>query len=79
MAEVLRVFVEKKDGFAVEAGHVFADLRETLGISGLSSLRLFNRYDVEGLSSQEFSEAVETILSEPNVDRVSDSVDTDPR
>ncbi len=79
MAEVLRIFVEKRDGFAVEAGHVLADLKETLGLDTLSSLRLFNRYDVEGLSKEEFSAAVETILSEPNVDTVCEAIDTDMR
>ena len=79
MSEVLRIFVEKKEGFAVEAGHVLADLRETLGLNNLSSLRLFNRYDVEGLSKEDFDAAVETILSEPNVDTVSSEIDTDSR
>ncbi len=79
MSEVLRIFVEKKDGFAVEAGHVLADLKETLGLDSLSALRLFNRYDVEGLSKEEFSAAVETILSEPNVDTVCEAIDTDMR
>lgn len=78
MSEVLRIFVEKKEGFAVEAGHVLSDLRETLGLTNLSKVRLFNRYDVEGLSEKEFSAAVETILSEPNVDTVSREIDTDP-
>jgi phosphoribosylformylglycinamidine synthase len=43
MADVMRVFVEKKPGFNVEAGHVLSDLRDTLGICELTSLRLINK------------------------------------
>ncbi len=68
MAEVRRIFVEKRNGFDIEAGHILADLRDTLGITGLNSLRLFNRYDIEGLDAEDFEKASATILSEANVD-----------
>ena len=67
---VIRVFVEKKPGFAVEAEHMMADLRENLGLTAITDLRLYNRYDVEGLQPEEFEKASRTILSEPNVDNV---------
>ncbi|HQH64055.1 MAG TPA: AIR synthase-related protein, partial [Clostridiales bacterium] len=72
MALVRRLFVEKKEGFDLEAGRVLADLRDTLGIPGLEALRLFNRYDVEGLGGADFDTAAATILSEPNADRIYD-------
>ena len=50
MSDVIRVFVEKKPGFDIEAGHILADLKENLGIKALTGLRFANRYDVQGLS-----------------------------
>ncbi|HEX2985612.1 MAG TPA: phosphoribosylformylglycinamidine synthase [Caproiciproducens sp.] len=72
MTDVIRVFVEKKPGFDVEAQHIQADLVENLGISAIEDLRLINRYDISGLSREEFLAARDTILSEPNVDSVYD-------
>ena len=72
MATVIRVFVEKREGFDVEARHMLADLRDNLGMTQLRSLRLLNRYDVEGLSAEEFEQARGTVFSEPNVDDVYD-------
>lgn len=70
MSTVIRVFVEKRPGFDIEAGHMLSDLRENLGLASLEALRLVNRYDISGISREEFLQARDTILSEPNVDRV---------
>ena len=51
---VFRIFVEKKPDYAVEAGHVLADAKTALRLEGLKSVRLINRYDVEGLSEADF-------------------------
>ena len=67
---VTRVFVEKKPGFDIEAGHMLSDLRDVLGVAGLTGVRILNRYDVDGLTPEEFSLAARTILSEPNLDSV---------
>ena len=74
MSKVIRVFVEKKSGFDVEAGHMLSDLRDNLGIKGLTGLRLANRYDVEGLSAEDFDHARGIVFSEPNADNVYDEV-----
>ena len=65
---VRRLFVEKKPGFDGEAARMLEDIRGSLNPAGLRSLRLFNRYDVEGLKDDEFCRAKGTIFSEPNVD-----------
>lgn len=70
MAEVYRIFVEKKKGNDIEAQQMLADLKNTVGITGLEELRIINRYDAQGLSADEFGSAVKTILSEPNLDNV---------
>lgn len=69
---VTRIFVEKKKGYDIEAQHTKADIVSNLGIKGLKELRILNRYDVEGLSDEEFKTASYTIFSEPNVDNVYD-------
>lgn len=70
MAEVYRIFVEKKKGNDIEAEQTLADLKNTVGVSALEELRIINRYDAQGLSREEFDEAVKTILSEPNLDNI---------
>ncbi|MEG1887746.1 MAG: phosphoribosylformylglycinamidine synthase, partial [Oscillospiraceae bacterium] len=67
---VKRLFVEKKKGFDIEAVNLRHDLKEALGINELETLRILNRYDIEGLADEEFSRAEITIFSEPNVDNV---------
>ena len=72
MSQVIRVFVEKRRGFDVEARHMLADLRDNLGMTPIDGLRLLNRYDVEGLSPEEFERARGIVFSEPNADTVID-------
>ncbi len=67
---VTRVFVEKKQGFNIEAQQLLADLKGNLGVQGLEEVRILNRYDVSGLSPEQFEAAARTILSEPNMDAV---------
>ena len=70
MSSVRRLFVEKKAGFNIPAQQMLGDLRDNLGLSSLTGLRLINRYDISGLSDEEFSLASTTVLSEPNADSV---------
>ena len=72
MSEVKRIFVEKRDGFNVEAKQILWDLRHNLGVRALKDLRFANRYDVAGLSDEEFNKAKFTVFSEPNQDIVYD-------
>ncbi len=65
-----RIFVEKRTPFDAEARALFHDLRESLGLDGLHSVRVLQRYEVEGLTTTEFTAAVAGILSEPQVDEV---------
>ena len=67
---VFRIYVEKKPQFAVEAKNLLADIQTALRPEGLTGLRIINRYDVEGISKQDFALATPTIFSEPPVDTV---------
>lgn len=69
---VRRIYVEKKPGFDVEARHLYIDLKENLRIAGLEDVRIVNRYDVAGLSEEEYSQSRHTIFAEPPVDLVYD-------
>ena len=71
---VYRVYVEKKAALANEARALLEDLRAFLGIESLTGLRLFNRYDLEGISRDLFDYTVKTVLSEPQLDIVTDSL-----
>ena len=70
MSSIRRIYVEKKDAFAVEAHGLLADLRNNLGMGALENIRIINRYDVMGLSDEEFAMAKALVLSEPPVDTV---------
>lgn len=65
---VSRVYVEKKPGFNGEARALAAELRDIVGIQGLTAVRLVNRYDVEGIGEELFAACVPTVFSEPQSD-----------
>ncbi len=67
---VVRVFVEKKEGFNGQAVRLLQELRENLSLSSLKGLRLINRYDISGLDPEELSGVIRNVLSEPNMDQV---------
>ena len=51
---VYRVYVEKKQELAGEAKALLNDARSLLGIDGLESVRVINRYDVENIDEALF-------------------------
>ncbi len=65
---VYRVFVEKRPGLAEEAESLCGELQNFLGLTGLSGVRMLNRYDAEGLTADVFERAVRTVFSEPQLD-----------
>ncbi|MBQ7032176.1 MAG: phosphoribosylformylglycinamidine synthase [Clostridia bacterium] len=67
---VRRVFVEKRTD--VEAAALREDLKTNLGLAGLSAVRIIKRYDIDGVSDEEYEMAKATILSEPQVDNCYD-------
>jgi len=69
-SEITRVFVEKKPFLAIESQTLLKDLRETLRINALESVRILNRYDFFQLNSEDLDLAVKNVFSEPPVDVV---------
>lgn len=70
--EVKRIFVEKKPGMDIEAKQMLSDLKDNLGIVSLERVSIVNRYDIEGITDQEYEEAKNLVFSEPNADLVYD-------
>lgn len=66
--EVKRIYVKKKEGFNGEAKDLMADLQENLKIKELENIIILNRYDVEGVSEENFEQARNTVFAEPQVD-----------
>jgi phosphoribosylformylglycinamidine synthase len=67
---VRRIFVEKKAGFDVFAQGLLHDFRNNLSLDALKSVRVLNRYDIEGISDQEFNHARDVVFAELPVDIV---------
>ena len=71
---VYRIFVEKREELAHEAHALLDEVRTLLGFTEVTRIRLFNRYDVEGVDEALFREAVSTVLSEPQLDLTYDTL-----
>lgn len=67
---VRRIYVEKKPGFDVKARKLMEEITEYLKIKGIENVRIINRYDVEGISDEDYEKAKTLIFSEPPVDYV---------
>ena len=68
MNNVYRCYAEKRPGFDVEAGKVYRELREQLGIEELTGVRILYRYDVDRIDRSVFEQAARTVFSEPMCD-----------
>ena len=68
MSGVRRIYVEKKQPYAVEAQHLKEEITGFLGVDGIEDVRVLIRYDVENISDQVFETACRTVFSEPPVD-----------
>ncbi|MDE7339056.1 MAG: phosphoribosylformylglycinamidine synthase [Lachnospiraceae bacterium] len=68
MGNVKRIYVEKKEPFAVKAKELKEELGSYLGIEGVKEVRVLIRYDVENISEAVFEKACRTVFSEPPVD-----------
>jgi len=67
---IKRIFVEKKQGFDIEAQSLVQSFQKILKIQGLNAVRILYRYDMDDVADEVFDQVINTILSEPNVDNV---------
>ena len=69
---VYRCYSQKKPGFDVEAQGLLGQLQEQLGIAGLTSVTILNRYDADQIDKAVYDQAKSIVFSEPQVDVVYD-------
>ena len=74
---VYRVYVEKKKELANEAKGLLSEARNLLGITNLTDVRIFNRYDAENITEELFNYAIGTVFSEPQLDIATSAIDID--
>ena len=74
---VFRIYVEKKAELAHEAHTLKSELTQLVGIKGLESVRVLNRYDVENIDEALFEKSVGTVFSEPQLDVVTKELSAD--
>ena len=67
---MFRLYVERKPGFENEAKSYFGQIKNFLGISGVTGVRYLNRYDVENVGEAVGKAAATRIFSEPQSDFV---------
>lgn len=65
---VRRIYVEKKEPYAVRAMELKTELKSYLGIKGIEKVRVLIRYTIEDLSDITYRKALGTVFSEPPVD-----------
>ena len=65
---VRRLYVEKRQGFDIPAQKLFADLKELFAIEGIEQVRVIRRYDIEGLTDEEYTQTKPVVFYEPPVD-----------
>lgn len=68
MSKVKRIYVEKKEPFAIRAKELKEELINYLDIDTLQKVRVLARYDVENISMQTYEKALGTVFSEPPID-----------
>ncbi|MDU1312986.1 MAG: phosphoribosylformylglycinamidine synthase [Clostridium septicum] len=64
------IFVEKKNGFDVEAKSLLQDFKSNLGIKELESVRLINKYTLGEINEEFYKKSLYTIFLEKTVDNV---------
>ena len=75
---VYRCYSQKKPGFDVEAQGLCKALQEQLGVKGLKSVTILNRYDADQIDPAVYQQAKGIVFSEPQVDVIYDETFPQP-
>jgi len=70
---IIRLFVNKRAPFAQES-HRLANFFKTELALPIETVQIYERYDIEGLDTDDFEKAKSLIFSEPPVDEISDTL-----
>ena len=63
LSDIRRLYVRKKAGFRQGEESLISQLKEVLG-DRLEGCGIYHRYDVDGLSGEDYEKAVSTVFSE---------------
>ena len=72
--KIYRIYVEKRDGFDLEAKKLLHEINELLGISAVRDVRIINRYYVSDISEEVLGKAKNGVFAEPQVDVILDEL-----
>ncbi|HOJ10307.1 MAG TPA: phosphoribosylformylglycinamidine synthase [Clostridiales bacterium] len=67
---VRRIFVETKNEYDVESQQLYEEITGFLGIENLKSVKVFSKYDIQGITDQQYLEVRNRVLSEPPINNV---------
>lgn len=70
MSKVRRIYVEKKDMYAVKSKELRHEILNYLGINNVIKVRVLVRYDIQGISKETYNKAINTVFSEPPLDNL---------
>lgn len=76
---VKRIFVEKKQGYDIEAQSLLQEIKENLHLNELVGIRVIHRYDIEGIDDATYERAKYTVFAEPAIDIAYDEELTIPQ
>ncbi len=68
MSNVRRIYVEKKQPYAIRAKELKHEIKRYLNIKTLDQVRVLIRYDIENVSEETYKKALGIVFSEPPVD-----------
>ena len=64
------IFVEKKDGFNIEANSLLEDFKNNLRIKNLQAVRVVNKYILDEMNEENYKKSLYTIFAEKTVDNL---------
>lgn len=66
---IYRIYVEKKEEFAVEAKRLLEDVRIHLKSEHIENIRILHRYDVENIQEELYEKVIKSVFHEAPVDK----------
>ncbi len=70
MNKIFTIYVEKKSEFNKDAQELLREVKNLLSIKSINDIRLINKYDICGITSEELEAIKYTVLSEKNTDNI---------
>ena len=68
--KIKTLFVEKKPEFRVESKKILNNFKLSLNMKNIKDVRILNKYNINGISDEEYNSAKYTIFSERTVDEL---------